>query len=169
MMAGTYLDVSTSQGKAKAELSHEQDEIQNQPEAEAQELTARLQAAGFSSTERTAMMAALKAHPQEWLKVEGAAEFKIGNTQDQSAVVQSLWMFVSDLFAAFVPVVPFALFELGTARVVSVVITALLLVLLGVGRARVAQTPLLATIIQTVGIATAAAAAGLLIGKLVTR
>jgi hypothetical protein len=57
----------------------------------------------------------------------------------------------------------------GKGRPRSVVITALLLVLLGVGRARVAETPLVRTIVQTVGIATAAAAAGLLIGKLVTR
>jgi vacuolar iron transporter family protein len=169
MMAGTYLDVSTAQGKARAELSREQAEIARHPEAEAHELEARLQVAGFNPTERTAIVTALRAHPEEWLKLEGAIELKIGDTQDQSAVVQSLWMFVSDLFAAFVPVIPFALFELGPARVVSVVITALLLVLLGVGRARVAQTPLVTTIVQTVGIATAAAAAGLLIGKLVTR
>jgi predicted membrane protein (TIGR00267 family) len=169
MMAGTYLDVSTAQGKARAELGREQAELAQHPEAEANELAARLQVAGFTATERTAIVTALRAHPEEWLKLEGAIELKIGDTQDQSAVVQSLWMFVSDLFAAFVPVIPFALFPLGTARVVSVVITALLLVLLGVGRARVAQTPLVTTIVQTVGIATAAAAAGLLIGKLVTR
>jgi predicted membrane protein (TIGR00267 family) len=169
MMAGTYLDVSTSQGKARAELSQEWAEIQEHPEGEAQELDTRLQASGFTPTERTAIVAALRAHPEEWLKLEGATELKIGDTQEQNAVVQSLWMFVSDLFAAFVPVIPFALFPLGTARIVSVVITALLLVLLGVGRAKVAQTPLVRTIVQTVGIATAAAAAGLLIGKLVTR
>jgi VIT1/CCC1 family predicted Fe2+/Mn2+ transporter len=46
--------------------------------------------------------------------------------------------------------------------------TLCLLVLLGIGRARVAQTKLVPTILQTVGIATAAAAAGLLVGKLVT-
>jgi vacuolar iron transporter family protein len=169
MMAGTYLDVSTAQGKARAELSQEREEIRDHPEAEALELDTRLQAGGFNPVERTAIVAALQAHPEEWLKVEGAVELKVGNSQDQSAIVQSLWMFLSDLFAAFVPVIPFALFALGPARVVSVLITALLLVLLGVGRARVAQTPLVTTVVQTVGIATAAAAAGLLIGKLVTR
>ena len=169
MMAGTYLDVSTAQGKARSELSREQQEIQDRPEAEASEVSARLEAAGFSATERTAIVSALQAHLQEWLKLEGETELKIGDTQDQSPVVQSMWMFISDLFAAFVPVIPFALFALGPARLVSVVITALLLVLLGLGRARVAETRLLPTVFQTVGIATGAAAAGLLIGKLVTR
>ena len=39
-------------------------------------------------------------------------------------------MFVTDLFAAAVPVVPFALFTLATARVVSLSVTFVLLVLL---------------------------------------
>jgi VIT1/CCC1 family predicted Fe2+/Mn2+ transporter len=60
----------------------------------------------------------------------------------QSPVVQSVWMFFTDLFAA-VPVVPFALFNLATARFVSLSVTLVLLVMLG-------------------------AAAGLAIGKLIS-
>src|SRR5215469_2792510 len=59
MMAGTYLDVSTAQGKARAELSREQAEIEHQPEVEAQELETRLQIAGFNPTERAAIVTAL--------------------------------------------------------------------------------------------------------------
>ena len=74
-------------------------------------------------------------------------QVELGQVEQRNPLVQSLWMFVSDLFAAAVPVIPFAFLALGPARTVSVVITGLLLVLLGAGRA----------------------AAGLLIGKLVTR
>ena len=52
--------------------------------------------------------------------------------------------------------------------VTTIVITALLLIILGVGRARVASTKLAPTVLQTVGIATAAAIAGVLIGKVIT-
>ena len=45
----------------------------------------------------------------------------------QSPVVQSVWMFFTDLFAAAVPVVPFALFNLATARLVSLSVTLVLL------------------------------------------
>jgi VIT1/CCC1 family predicted Fe2+/Mn2+ transporter len=54
------------------------------------------------------------------------------------------------------------------ARVVSIVMTTLLLIGLGIGRARVGQTPVARTVLQTLVIAAAAAFAGVLIGRLVT-
>jgi VIT1/CCC1 family predicted Fe2+/Mn2+ transporter len=93
---------------------------------------------------------------------------QLSAAETRDPLVQSLWMFVADLFAAAVPVVPFAFLALGSARVASVVITGLLLVFLGAGRAKVAGTGRWSTILETVGIATAAAVAGLLIGKWVS-
>jgi len=101
------------------------------------------------------------------VQVASAVELDVGDAERQSPLVQSLWMFVADLLAAAIPVIPFAFLPLGAARQLSVIMTLCLLVLLGIGRARVAQTKLVPTILQTVAIATAAAA-GLLVGKLVT-
>ncbi len=77
-------------------------------------------------------------------------------------------MFVTDLFAAAVPVIPFALFALATARIVSLAVTLVLLVILGIGRAMAGHRRILPTIAQTVGIAAAAAVAGLAVGKLIS-
>ncbi|MGZ3599131.1 MAG: VIT1/CCC1 transporter family protein [Ktedonobacterales bacterium] len=167
MMAGTYLDVSTANGRAKAEQEQMRLEIEQQTAHEAQNVDTRLNAAGFTDTERTAVLRALEAHPATWLQVASAVELQVGDGQGQSPLVQSLWMFVADVLAASIPVIPFAFLPLASARVDSVIVTLCLLVLLGIGRARVAQTKLLPTIVQTVGIATAAATAGFLVGKLV--
>jgi vacuolar iron transporter family protein len=169
MMAGTYLDVTTSQDQAQTALQREQTEITQHPAEETQELTRRLAASGFTAAEQKAVVAALQAHPDTWLQVEEAFELHQGDVIQQSPWVQAAWMFVSDLFAGAVPVVPFAILPIAPARVTSIVITAVLLIILGVGRARVASTKMLPTIVQTVGIATAAALAGVLIGKLITR
>ena len=77
-------------------------------------------------------------------------------------------MFVTDLFAAAIPVVPFALFTLGIARIVSLSVTFVLLVLLGVGRSMIGRRRLLPTVAETIGIAAAAACTGLLVGKLIS-
>ena len=74
-------------------------------------------------------------------------------------------MFASDLVAALVPVVPFALLPLAEARYVSIACTALVLIALGVGRARIAQRPVLSTTLRTLAIAAAAGAAGVLVGS----
>jgi len=100
--------------------------------------------------------------------VAAAVDLGAGQATRQNPYVQSAWMFITDLFAAAVPVIPFAIFGLGTARIVSLIVTFALLVVLGVGRARIGRRKVLPTVAQTVGIATAAAVAGLLVGKLIS-
>jgi len=167
MMAGTYLDVSTANDRAKSEQERKQQDIEQHTAREAQKVDERLSVAGFTPAERTAIVNALEAHPATWLQLASAVELDVGEGAQQSPLVQSLWMFVADLLAASIPVIPFVFLPLGPARQLSVIMTFCLLVLLGIGRARVAQTRLIPTILQTVGIATAAAVAGLLVGKLV--
>jgi len=168
MMAGTYLDVSTANDRAQAEQQRKRLDIDQHTAREARDVDARLTAAGFTAAERASVVGALEAHPAAWVQVASAVELDVGDAKRQSPLVQSLWMFVADLLAAAIPVIPFAFLPLGAARQLSVIMTLCLLVLLGIGRARVAQTKLVPTILQTVCIATAAAAAGLLVGKLVT-
>src|SRR5579863_5853554 len=117
MMAGTFLDVESTNDQAKAQLAQEQAEIDKNPEGEKQELKERLRTAGFSDQETTAIVDALAHHPKTLLKVEASSELHIESTEQQkNPFVQSAWMFVSDLFAAFVPVMPFAFLSLQPAR-----------------------------------------------------
>ncbi len=169
MMAGTFLDVELTNDQARAQLAQEQSEIDNNPAGEKQEVSDRLRAAGFSDQETSAIVDALANHPKTLLKVEASSELHIeGTDQQKNPFVQSAWMFVSDLFAAAVPVIPFAFLPLVSARLVSLVVTAMLLLLLGVGRGLVGHRNVVLTSVETLGIATAAALAGFLIGKLVT-
>ncbi len=168
MMAGTFLDVESTNDQAKARLAHEQMEIDNNLEGEKQEVRVRLRTAGFNDQDTAAIVDALARHPKTLLQVEATSELQFGSTERKNPFVQAAWMFISDLFAAFVPVVPFALLPLANARLVSLIITGLLLLLLGVGRGLVGHRNVVLTALQTLGIATAAALAGFLIGKLVT-
>jgi vacuolar iron transporter family protein len=169
MMAGTFLDVESTNDQAKTQLAQEQTEIDTNLEGEEQEIRDRLRTAGFNDQDTTAIVDALARHPKTFLQVEAASELQTGRTEQKNPFVQSAWMFISDLFAASVPVIPFALLPLGTARLVSLIITAILLLLLGVGRGLVGHRNVVLTALETLGIASAAALAGLLIGKLVTR
>jgi vacuolar iron transporter family protein len=168
MMAGTFLEVETTNDQAKAQLAQEQAEIANYPEAEKQEVRDRLHAAGFNDQDTNAIVEALARNPQAFLQFEATFELHIGRSEQKNPLVQPAWMFISYLFAAAVPVIPFTLLPLGTARLVSLMITALLLLLLGVGRGLVGHRNVVLTALETLGIATAAALAGFLVGKLVT-
>ncbi len=168
MMAGTYLDVSTERDQAQAAVATKQRAIQQHPQAETQKVHDQFKQAGFSDADTQTVMAIIQRTPGALLKTATAFELPIGPSANQNPWVQALWMFVADLFAAFVPVLPFALLPLESARTTSLIVTTLLLLLLGIGRGVIGHKNVIATALQTLAIAAAAAAAGLLVSLLVT-
>jgi len=168
MMAGTYLDVQSVRDRAAALRSRARVDIEADPEGHRRRAEERLVAQGFTLEEAATVGTALARNPDAMLEFVSAFELEIGRAPRESPAVHAAWMFVADLFAAATPVIPFALLPLETARVVSLVVTTLLLICLGIGRARVAHAGYLATTLQTLAIAAAAAAAGVVIGRVVT-
>ena len=124
--------------------------------------------AGFSDADTQAIMSIVQRTPGALLKTATAFELPIGPSANQNPWAQAGWMFVADLFAAFVPVLPFAFLPLESARTTSLIVTTLLLLLLGIGRGVIGHKNVVATALQTLAIAAAAAAAGLLVSLLVT-
>ena len=167
MMAGAFLDIESEQGVARAQLAAVKARISAQPEQELAKTRQHLTEQGFTSGEANTILGAFRRDPALLLKFESDFDLQISETANDSPTGHATWMFASDLLAASIPVIPFAIWPLGTARVVSVVVTGSLLVLLGIGRARIAHTALLRTVIETVGVAASAAVAGLLIGMFV--
>src|SRR5579862_2462636 len=168
MMAGTYLDVSTERDQAQAEIAKQKQEIEQKPEQAAQEVRDRMLRAGFTSADAETVLTIMERTPGSILRDETAFNLHIGASADQSPRVQSIWMFVTDLFAAFVPVLPFAFLPRGRARTLSLVVTTVLLLLLGIGRGVIGHKNVVVTALQTLAIAAAAGVAGLLVGSLIT-
>ena len=176
MMAGTFLDVESTNDQAAARVADARARYvadararyQADPGLADSDVNRRLVSAGLSDTDAATVAGIIGKHPETKLKLAAGLDLGTSEPARQSPIVQSLWMFVTDLFAAAVPVVPFALFTLGIARLVSLSVTFVLLVLLGVGRSMIGRRRLLPTVAETIGIAAAAACAGLLVGKLIS-
>jgi VIT1/CCC1 family predicted Fe2+/Mn2+ transporter len=168
MMAGTFLDVESARDQARAKLAEASQRIDRDPAAEAQREHARLTGMGFSDVDATSVVAAIQRTPQGQLKFASAFELHIGDAVSKNPLVQSVWMFIADLFAASVPVLPFAFLSLARARIVSLIVTTVLLLFLGLGRGLVGKRNVLLTMLETLLIAAAAAGAGLLIGQLIS-
>jgi VIT1/CCC1 family predicted Fe2+/Mn2+ transporter len=169
MMAGTFLDVESARDQARAQMADASQRISRDPAAEARREHDRLTAMGFSEADAATIVNAIQRTPDGTLQFASAFELQIGDAASKNPVVQSLWMFIADLFAASVPVLPFAFLSLFEARLVSIGVTTLLLLLLGLGRGLVGRRNVLMTMLETLLIAAVAAGAGLLIGQLVTR
>ncbi|MFI5262846.1 MAG: VIT1/CCC1 transporter family protein [Candidatus Limnocylindrales bacterium] len=168
MMAGTYLDVQSVRDRGKALLSTAEDRIRADPEGQRAEIMGQLRSAGFTEDEASTVSGALERNPRAMLEYVEAVQLGLGRGTQESPWAHATWMFLADLLAAATPVAPFFFFEIGTARGVSLVITGALLAVLGVGRGRIAHRNVAGTVIQTLAIAALAAAAGVIIGRLVT-
>jgi VIT1/CCC1 family predicted Fe2+/Mn2+ transporter len=168
MMSGAFLDAKTANDQDAVKLAELRERLDRDSEAENMAARTRLLGEGYSDTDADTVLRLVGRHPESQLRITAAVTLGISDRTRQSPVAQAAWMFVADLIAASVPVIPFALFGLNTARLVSVVITLLLLVLLGVGRAVIGRRAVVATVLETIGIAAGAAVAGFVIGSLVT-
>ena len=169
MMAGTYLDVHSELSRSAALVEQARRAIAADPGATRERVAAQLLAAGFTDVEARAVTTAFTRNPEALLDYVAAFELGVPRNVGASPRTHALWMFVADLFAASIPVIPFALFDIETARVVSLVVTGALMAALGIARGRVGHEPVWRTALQTMAIAGAAALAGVLIGWLVTR
>src|SRR5215471_8432371 len=84
MMAGTFLDVESTNDQAKAQLAEEQKEIENNLEAEKQEVRDRQRTAGFHDQDTATIVEALAHHPKTLLQVEAASELHLGSTEQKN-------------------------------------------------------------------------------------
>jgi VIT1/CCC1 family predicted Fe2+/Mn2+ transporter len=169
MMAGTYLDVHSERSVANAQVERLRARIEADPDGERERVVAQLRQSGFTDDEAAAVSAAFARSPRALLDHAAAYEVGVSRAAGAAPRAHALWMFLADLLAAGVPVVPFALFPIETARVVSLVITGMLMAALGIARGLIGHEPVWRTTLQTMAIAGAAALAGVAIGRFVTR
>jgi len=167
MMAGTYLDVHSERSRANALVENARRRIERDPAAASRRAVRRLRAAGFTEAEAATLGAALERNREVLVEYVAAFELGVARGGAASPRTHALWMFGADLFAAAVPVIPFALFDIATARVVSLLVTGALMAALGIARGLIGHEPVWRTALQTMAIAGAAALAGVLIGRLV--
>ncbi len=166
MMAGAYLDAETARDQARA--ARARDAVADPTLFDdAAPLRERLLAQGIAPSAVDALAEVTREHPA----LPGALRTAYDERKrenDASPLAHATWMFVSDIVAALVPVVPFAVWPIAQARYVSIAATATVLVVLGIARARIGKRRVLSTTLQTLGIAAAAGVAGVLVGRLFT-
>ena len=167
MMAGRYLDVQSMGHRSDALLASTRHRVALHPDAYLGRASARLRAAGFTHDEADVVVGALRRNPQALADHVIAYELGTVSRPEASPLAHALWMFFADLLAASVPVIPFVLFPLEMARLVSLLITGMLMAALGVARGRIGGVNIVRTAAETMAIAGVAALAGVAIGHLV--
>jgi len=163
MMAGSYLDSESVRDARRARLDGPVDPTLER--ADLAEIAAALGRGGMAAADVKAVSRILARAPRS---VTDLSEDLVEADDGASPLAHAWWMFVSDLFAGFTPVIPFALMPMQSARVVSLIVTTALLAALGVGRGLVAKRPVGRAMLETLTVAAAAGAAGVAVGRLLS-
>lgn len=162
MMAGAYLDAETTRDQTKAKKLPS-----SQSPNFLGSLSQRLAGMGLAEVDSEALLKAVQNEPGALrglvCAVEGPEDARLNPGE------QALWMLLADFLAAAIPIVPFVILPIHEARLVSSMVTALLLVSLGIGRAKIAKRGFIRTVCETVFIGVAAALAGVAISVLIDR
>ena len=162
MMAGAYLDAKSEQ-QAKRRLQQElADENPDLLKENEQPIREALKEAEVAPDDMATVTGILSRYPKASAAFQEVFKGKEALYQS-SPFVQSIWMLVADILASAVPIIPFFFFDMHVARIWSVVLTSVLLVVLGVGRSRITNSSVWKTVTETVVIAYAAALAGILL------
>lgn len=162
MMAGSYLDAESVRDARKAMQAGPVDKTEAQAQITA--ITSALTRGGMSADDVRRVGEALARAPRAAIGLRQ----NVAEADNGTPIAHAFWMFVSDLFAGFTPVLPFALLPMAQARIASLVLTTILLIALGVGRAVMAKRPVLRTTLETLIIAASAALAGIAVGHLLS-
>ena len=166
MMAGTYLDAETGEDQTKVMASRITCRIAERPGRGPPEVTQRLQAVGMANDQAASVKSFLGSQPAVLRR--SFAMPRHAEHMRQSPLVRSLWMLLADFLAAAIPILPFGFLPVPQGRVVSAIVTTLLLVALGVGRAKIGGRAIVRTVLETVSIGVAAALAGVAIGVFIS-
>jgi VIT1/CCC1 family predicted Fe2+/Mn2+ transporter len=126
----------------------------------------RLADAGLTSQQSNALSVSvqndLNAADGVLLALNGAAKERL------NPVEQAIWMLFADFFPAAVPILPFVILPIDRARIVSGIVTVVLLAGLGIGRAKLGRRKVIRTVSETISLGIGAAAAGVLIDHLIS-
>lgn len=167
MMAGVFLDRQSESDQERIHKAAIAAEIQANPEQAAGQLLDQLVKAGVDDATANEVIGAVRHRPAAFSGLATLAAVGSGDEMPQGPLAHATWMLFADLSASLLPVVPFALLSMASARVVSVLLTAMLMLGLGAWRARLGQRPTLATALQTLAIAAAAGIVGVAVGHAV--
>jgi VIT1/CCC1 family predicted Fe2+/Mn2+ transporter len=166
MMAGAYLDAETSRDETAANDARLEADLARDPAAIATTLSSRLAEVQMTPALSAALLGAVQASPDASRGLLIALQSPTSQTPINPRE-QALWMLVADFLSAAIPILPFMLLPVSSARIVSAAVTIMLLIALGLGRARIGRRAIMRTVTETVSIGLAAALAGVAIGMLI--
>ena len=166
MSVGSYLSNKSVKESDERKLKEESEEIKNYPEAEKKELVQLFQEDGWPEDLSKQMAEVASHNSQLMLKEMAYRELEVAPAKMGNPFIGSIFMFFSYIGGGIIPVIPYFIFPISQAIIVSVVITLAGLFILGVLTTKFTKRNWFKAGAEMLMLASVAAAIGYVIGRL---
>lgn len=164
MAAVAYTSKLAEADHYDSEVKREAEEMNLIPQTEVEEVRAIYQKRGFEGPLLEEVVKKIVSDRRVWLEVMMAEELKLEPTDRRRVLGDSVLVGVSAVVGSFIPLLPFVFLPIGQSAVVSVVLAATSLLLVGAYKAKVTVGKPLRSGIEMAVIGIASALAGYVVG-----
>jgi VIT1/CCC1 family predicted Fe2+/Mn2+ transporter len=167
MAAGEYISSKSQREVYEAEIEREREEVRDRPDEAHQEIKELFEREGLTPDDAHVVAHKLATSEEAWLRTMVEKELGLLVDEHGSAARGALFMGVSYLFGALVPILPYVLLAQDTALFISLGLTGLVLFGIGVGKALIAQRNPLTSGLEVTAIGALSGGAGYLLGTVI--
>jgi vacuolar iron transporter family protein len=169
MGAGEFISSRADAQVQQTEVQQELEEIQRQPEYELREMALLLEHEGIASEDATRIANTLARYPQSYHKTMVEKELGLQIDPRTVQIPEALTMGVSYIVGSFFPLVAYFFLPVQRALPVSIALTVVALVVIGIIKGRLANLNLLRSTLEVVVVGLVSAGGGYLLGVVIPR
>lgn len=167
MGAGEFISGRSEAQVQKTEVTKELQEIRDNPAFELHEMAHLLRHEGVSAADAETMAALLAKYPNAYHKTMVEKELGLQIDPDTVRIPEALTMGVSYIIGSIFPLISYFFLPIKFALPVSLVLTVLALVIVGVIKGRLASINLIRSALEVVVVGTVSALGGYFLGSVV--
>ena len=167
MGAGEFISGRSEAQVQESEVRKELEEIRLQPEFELKEMAQLLQAEGVGVADAQLIAETLARYPRAYAKTMVEKELGVPFDPQTVQLAETLTMGSSYLVAAIVPLIAYFFFAVHTAFWVSLGLTFIALVVVGVIKGRLTRMRVLRSVLEIVAVGAVSGLGGYLLGNVV--
>ncbi|HEU4784293.1 MAG TPA: VIT1/CCC1 transporter family protein, partial [Ktedonobacterales bacterium] len=167
MGAGEFISGRSEAQVQKTEVEKELREIRENPEFELGEMAQLFRHEGMGAEDATTMANLLAKYPNAYHKTMVEKELGLQVNPDTVRIPEALTMGVSYIIGSIFPLIAYFFLPIPVALPVSLVLTVLALVIIGVIKGRLANINLVRSALEVVVVGVASALGGYLLGNVI--
>lgn len=167
MGAGEFIAARSEAQVHQAEVAKELEELRTEPEFEQREMVRLFEYEGVDEPDARRLTDILVKYPKAYHKTMVEKELGLQIETDTVKIPEALTMGISYIVGSIFPLAPYFFVSVGTALPISVALTVVALIVVGIIKGRLAQLNLVRSVLEIVVIGGASAGGGYLLGTVI--